>query len=284
MTVSRWGALAGALLLAAPVAAPARAAAQDVAQDQEPLVRAFEFAGRGARIGVTVAEIEGDDAKQPKSGVVVEVVSPGGPGEKGGIKTGDTITEFDGERVRSVIQFSRLVQETAAGRSVAVVLSRAGQRVTVNVTPERRSMSDDFTMRLMDLPRAARIAPTPTPPAALAPRLSVFARGGRLGITVESIDDQLAEYFGVKEGVLVKSVTADSVAQKAGMKAGDVITAINGSKVYELSDVTRLINRVEGDGSFTVDVMREKKPLSLKGKVEMRETPARARARVRTQI
>jgi len=281
MTVSRWGTLAGALLLAAPVAAPARAAAQE----REPLVRAFEFASRGARIGVTVAEIEGDDAKQPKAGVVVETVSPGGPAEKAGIKVGDAITEFDGERVRSVLQFSRLVQETAAGRNVAVALSRGGQRLTVNVTPESRSLSDDFNMRLLDIPRAARIVPTPTPPAApLAPRFSMFGRGGRLGITVESLDDQLAEYFGVKEGVLVKSVMADSVAQKAGLKAGDVITAINGSKVYEMSDVSRLINRVEGDGSFTVDVMRDKKPLSLKGKVELAETRPRARARVRTVI
>lgn len=280
MIVSRWGALAGALLLAAPAAAPARAAAPD----QEPLVRAFEFAGRGARIGVTVAEIEGDDAKQPKTGVVVETVTPGDPADKAGIKSGDTITEFDGERVRSVLQFSRLVQETPAGRSVAVALSRGGQRVTVNVTPESRSVSDDFSMRLLDIPRAARIAPTPTPPAPLAPRLSIFGRGGRLGITVESLDDQLAEYFGVKDGVLVKSVTADAAGQKAGLKAGDVITAINGSKVYEASDVTRLINRTEGDGSFTVEVMRDKKPLSLKGKVETPETRPRARARARTII
>ena len=280
MIVSKWGALAGALLLAAPAAAPARAAAPD----QEPLVRAFEFAGRGARIGVTVAEIEGDDAKQPKTGVVVETVTPGDPADKAGIKSGDTITEFDGERVRSVLQFSRLVQETPAGRSVAVALSRGGQRMTVNVTPESRSVSDDFSMRLLDIPRAARIAPTPTPPAPLAPRLSMFGRGGRLGITVESLDDQLAEYFGVKDGVLVKSVTADAAGQKAGLKAGDVITAINGSKVYEASDVTRLINRTEGDGSFTVEVMRDKKPLSLKGKVETPETRPRARARARTII
>lgn len=282
MIVSRWGTLAGALLLAAPVAAPARAAAQD----REPVVRAFEFAGRGARIGVTVAEIEGDDAKTPKSGVVVETVSTGSPAEKAGIKTGDTITEFDGERVRSVMQFSRLVQETPAGRSVAVALSRGGQRMTVNVTPETRTLSDDFNMRLLDIPRAARITPTPTPPAAplAIPRMSLFGRGGRLGITIEAIDDQLAEYFGVKDGVLVKSVTADSAAQKAGLKAGDVITAINGSKVYESSDVTRLINRIEGDGSFTVDVMRDKKPLSLKGKVETPETRPRTRARARTVI
>ena len=284
MTVSRWGTLAGALLLAAPVAAPARVAAQD----QEPLVRAFQVANRGSRIGVTVAEIEGNDAKQPKAGVVVESVSPGEPADKAGIKAGDAITEFDGERVRSVLQFSRLVQETPAGRSVAVALSRGGQRLTVNVTPESRSFSDDFSMRLLDLPRAARIAPTPTPPAAPlalpSPRLSVFSRGGRLGITAESLDDQLAEYFGVKEGVLVKSVTADSAAQKAGLKAGDVITAINGSKVYEMADVSRVINRVEGDGSFTVDVMRDKKPLSLKGKIEVPETRARARTRARTVI
>jgi len=274
--------VAACVLLATPAVAPARAAAQD----REPLVRAFEFAGRGARIGVTVAEFDAEDAKQPKAGVLVETVSPGSPAEKAGIKVGDAITEFDGERVRSVMQFSRLVQETPAGRSVAVALSRGGQRVPVNITPESRSMSDDFTMRLLDVPRTPRIAPTPAPPALMSPFPGVTVLGGgrRLGITTESLDDQLAEFFGVKEGVLVKSVVADSVAQKAGLKAGDVITSINGSKVYETSDVNRLMNRVEGDGSFTVDVTRDKKPLSLKGKVETRDARARTRARVRTVI
>jgi serine protease Do len=286
MNVFRRRSLAGGLALVVAMAAPAPAAAQD----REPLVRAFDALGRGAQIGVTVTDGESNDSKQPKAGVVVETVNPGGPADKAGVKAGDTITEFDGERVRSVVQFSRLVRETAPGSSVPAALSRGGQKVNVTITPEHRSMSDDFTFRYMDIPR---VAPTPRPPSPPAvPRavrpfddgaltlLRGFGSGRRLGITIESIDDQFAEYFGVKEGALVKSVLDGSVAQKAGLKAGDVITAINGTKVYDTSDLNRAMERLEANGDFTIEIMRDKKPQTLKGKLEARDT--RARTRVRT--
>ena len=66
----------------------------------------------------------------------------------------------------------------------------------------------------------------------------------------------------------MKSVLDGSAAQKAGIKAGDVITAINGSKVYESSDVNRAMERLETGGEFTVEVVRDKKTQSLKGKIE----------------
>jgi serine protease Do len=285
MNVFKWGSLAGGLALAVVTAGPATA----VAQDREPVVRAFDALSRGAQIGLTVTDVDSSDAKQPKAGVMVETVTPGGPADKAGVKAGDTITEFDGERVRSVTQFSRLVRETAAGNAVPASVLRGGQKVTVTMTPEHRSMSDDFAFRYMDIPRVAPTPRTPMPPA--APRavrpfddtpmtlLRGFGSGRRLGITIESIDDQLADYFGVKEGALVKSVLDGSAAQKAGLKAGDVITAINGTKVYDTSDVNRAMDRLETNGDFTVDVMREKKPQTLKGKLETREM---ARTRIRT--
>jgi serine protease Do len=115
--------------------------------------------------------------------------------------------------------------------------------------------------------------------------LDLFSRvlnTGRLGVTIETLDTQLAEFFGVKEGVLVKSVSADSVAAKAGLKAGDVITAVNGRKVYDASDVTRAIDRTESNGDLTIEVMRDRKTLTLKGKLEAGET--RVRTRVRTIV
>ena len=102
---------------------------------------------------------------------------------------------------------------------------------------------------------------------------------GRLGITIETLDAQLAEFFGVKDGVLVKSVAPDSSAAKAGLKAGDVITSINGRKVYEASDVTRAIDRTESNGDLTIDVTRDKKTQTLKGKLDARDTGARSRIR-----
>jgi S1-C subfamily serine protease len=86
----------------------------------------------------------------------------------------------------------------------------------------------------------------------------------------------------VKEGVLVRSVAADSSASKAGLKAGDVITAVNGRHVYDSSDITRALDRVESNGEYTVDVTRDRKTLTLKGKLEAREI--RSRTRVRTTV
>lgn len=283
MTVSRWGALAGALVVLAGAGAPAQVSAQS------SVSRAFELVGRGAHIGVTVEDLEGDDAKL--RGVRIETVTPDGPADKAGLKAGDTISEFDGERVRSMLHFSRLVQETPPGRAVPVTLSRGGQRMNVTITPERRSWSDDFGVRMLDVPRT-RVTPMPTPPVApRAPRppamalpeffdspgLFRFSSGRRLGVTIEGIDDQLAGYFGVKEGVLVKSVEDGSAAQKAGIKAGDVLTAINGSKVYDSSDVNRAINRMDDGGEFTAEIVRDKKTQTVKGKLEAREPRPRAR-------
>jgi len=288
MKVLKWGALGSAVILAAGLAPAPRAQAQE----RSSVVRAFDVA-RGARIGAAVDTTDPEPGKDAKPGVSIETVDSGGPADKAGIKAGDVVTEFDGERVRSVRQFLRLVQESTPGRSVPVVLSRGGQRVSVNLTPERSTFGDDFNLPLFEtrLGRIARPVPAPpTPPAApRAPRapgvispampFELFngVRTGRLGITMEDLDAQLAEYFGVKEGVLVKSVAQDSAAAKAGLKAGDVITAINGRHIYDSSDVTRALNRVDTDGDVTIEIMRDKKAQTVKGKLEARSTRPRTR-------
>jgi serine protease Do len=285
MKVSNWGALAGALVLAGAIA-PATAHGQS----REPIARLVDVFGRGGRIGVTVRDVGGDDA-QVKAGVVITDVDPGSPAEQSGMKTGDAVTEFDGERVRSARQFTRLVQETPEGRRVQAVLSRVGQRVLVNVTPERNTFGGDFGTRFLEAspappaPPASPAAPrAPRPPAFLSPALPfepplMRLTGRRLGVTIESLDSQLADYFGVKEGVLVKSVVDGSPAQKAGIKAGDVMTGINGTRIYDVSDVNRAMDRLDPNGEFTVDVVRDRKTLTLKGKLETRDTRLRSRTR-----
>ena len=278
MKASREMALAAALVLAAGLTPSGSTHAQIVQ------------IARGARIGVTVQDVEDSDRKDVKSGVVVETVEPSGPADKAGIKSGDAIIEFDGDRVRSVRQFQRLVSESAPDRAVAVALTRNGQRVTVNVTPDQTT-GDDFGFRLLDRPMVVRPAVPPVPAAPRAPRvtptpptppafdwfnddraLTIQTGRGRLGITSESINGQLADYFGVKEGALVKSVEDGSAAAKAGIKAGDVITSVNGSRVYDPSDVSRAFSRLDQGADFTVDVVRDRKTQTLKGKVEPRTT------------
>jgi serine protease Do len=269
-------ALAGALVMTAALA-PATARAQS----RLPRAYALEV-GRGSRIGVTVHNVEdtkdSKDTKDTKAayGVVVDTVDPGGPADKAGVKAGDAITQFDGERVRSVRQFSRLVQETPDGRAVPVALSRGGQTMNVTVTAEAASFDDGFSMRLLDVARAPRPPLPPEPPAApriapaLPPLFGQFFTPRRLGVTIETLDSQLAQYFGVKDGVLVKSVSADSEAERLGLKAGDVITSINGRQIYETSDVNRAIERMDDSDDITIDVTRDRKTQTLKGKLEAR--------------
>lgn len=89
----------------------------------------------------------------------------------------------------------------------------------------------------------------------------VFAFGNhrRIGVSTMQLTKQLADYFGVAEGtgVLVTAVTEDGPAAKAGVKAGDVITAVDGEKVDGSGDLTRTINKKK-DGDVTLTVIRKK--------------------------
>ena len=125
--------------------------------------------------------------------------------------------------------------------------------------------------RPVPAPRAPRAAtPTPLPPGFEA--FSLY-RGNQLGVSVSGLSDQLAEYFGAKTGVLVNDVTEGSAAAKAGVKAGDVIVSVNDLPVDGSGDISRHMQKLQSGDEFTVQVMRDRKPVTLKGKVEV--SPAR---------
>jgi serine protease Do len=102
----------------------------------------------------------------------------------------------------------------------------------------------------------------------------VFRLGrGRLGVNVQELTPELAAYFGVKDGLLVNSVQADTPAAKAGIKAGDVIGAVNGKAVVTASELIKEL--ADKEGEVTIGVTRDKKALSLKATIEPRKAPAR---------
>ena len=91
--------------------------------------------GPGSAIGVRVRDLTAEEASA-SSGVYVEEVLTGTPAQRAGILKGDVVIEFDGERVRSVRAFTRLVSETPPQRRVRAVILRDGLRRALNVTPE----------------------------------------------------------------------------------------------------------------------------------------------------
>ena len=246
------------------------------------------LAGRGAQLGVSVRDLDAEQAKG-QSGAVVEDVRVGSAAEKAGIKKGDVIAEFDGERVRGVRHLTRLVTETPEGRTVKTAVLREGKRVDLSVTPdsgtlahadrnfdllvppmrfEKRMPHDggDMTWTMPHIPDGAWAFEGR--PGEL---FGFKSEKGRLGVRVQELDGQLAEYFGTSKGVLVTSVDADSPAAKAGLKAGDVITAVNGKAVAEPSDLIEVVQGVDDGATLTVDYTRDKKAQSAKAALPARE-------------
>ena len=288
------------VVLAAGVAAAvsslvAQAPAPQVEKQARPRVMMLD--GRGAQLGVMVDDLSADELKtlgSAASGVRIEEVDQDSPAAKAGLREGDIVIDVDGDRVRSARQFSRLIQETPAGRSVALGIVRDGQRQSISVTPEARAFglgwdSDrierDFGRSLRELePRLREIEPRLRE---LQPRLREFPYNGpmdfnfdfvpgwssprsRLGIQLEELTPQLAEYFGAKTGgVLVSSINSGSPAEKAGLKAGDVITSINGDAVRDSDDLIDELRALEGQ-DVTIGILRDKKESTVKATLEAR--------------
>ena len=254
------------------------------ASRNSPSLRVFE--GRGAQLGVMVSDIA--DAKT--SGVRIDEVNPDSPAEKAGLREGDIVVEFDGERVRSARQFTRLVQETPDGRAVKIAVMRNGQKQVLDATPEAGRMAWNFGIdsdRLKEeIERGLREYPRPfsvEPPEFefryddrgprrfeyRLPEMVMPYMGGRarLGVSVQSLTPELEEYFGAKNGgVLVSSVAPDSAAAKAGVKAGDVITTINGRGVNDTGDLLQELRELSGE--VTIGVVRDKKAMELKATLD----------------
>jgi C-terminal processing protease CtpA/Prc len=247
---------------------------------------ALVLEGLGSVIGVSIrdltpAETTGDASR---GGVFIDEVVEGTPAAQAGFTQGDIVVEFDGERIRSARQFTRLVRETPPGRAVTVAVVRGGSRETVNVTPEARTagslvpgLADRIERSLRRLPRDLNFDFD----FDVQGNRTVIGPRGRLGATLTSLSPQLAEYFGVKEGLLVASVEPDSSAARAGLRAGDVITAAGGTAVRTASDVTRALRQAQPGATTELRVMREKKELTLS--VTAPERPAPRAPRIRTR-
>ena len=270
-------AVAAALVSGPAIAGANRAAPAQRDGDAHERARAevralFDSGADGSYIGVAVSDVEaGAGAAAAAEGAVVTEVVDGAPAAVAGIEAGDVLVEFDGERIRGVRQLTRVVRETPAGRTVAATVLRDGARITVNVTPGERSRPDwRANLRGMAIPERAEAfvwrgdsALLEGLPDVVNGAFASLAGRARLGIRGESVDGQLAGYFGVSAGVLVRHVEEDTVAAAAGLRAGDVITAIDGEQVEDLGALRRRLSALDSGESFTIAIMRDGAATSL---------------------
>lgn len=231
-----------------------------------------EDSGTTAYLGVDIVDITGDrlvplKLKEEK-GVEVTMVDQDAPAGKAGIKEHDVILSMNGTTIESKSQLQRMIRETPPGRIVTLGMSRDGQPMTIKVQLADRSTewphmakAKDFHFEIPPIPNI------PSIPEFEIPNIGVVVvhSSMRSGLMVENLTQQLGEFFGAKNGngVLVRSVEKGSRAEKAGLRAGDVITRIGDQPVHDTSDFSSAMHSRSKGGSISIGVIRDRKEQTL---------------------
>ncbi len=280
---------------AAELSAHAEALAQQVQQDaqekvqqeqdkiQENIDRVFSMSpgivvsstDEGGWLGVEIAEVTAEKAKDLKlsavRGVIVDGVEPDSPAAKAGIKEKDVITQYDGQPVEGAVQFRRLIRETPPGRSITLEISRGGSlqniavelgdRTDVYVRKMKGKMRDFGGAYSFSMPNVEELPDMPE---------VVDSRTPVLGINAEDLTSQLGSYFGAPNnaGVLVREVRPGTPADKAGLKAGDVITKVEGKEVRTLADLRAQLREKSNQASVNMSVLRKGSEIAVTVPIE----------------
>jgi S1-C subfamily serine protease len=244
-------------------------------------------------LGVETHEVTPGDAKELKlpaeRGVFVAGVTEDSPAAKAGLKEKDVITEVNGQRVEGAAQFRRIIHEIPAGRTAQLTVWRDGRAQTLSATLGKAEERHNTWMGATPGAFAFRMPDVQIPDMPsidLDGEMGVLAGGRpRLGIDAEDIGGQLGLFFGAPdgEGILVRSVNNGSAAEKAGLKAGDVITTFNGERVRSLGDLRQKLASQNESKTAKIGVLRNKSEVTLAVELPAR-TPKVHKLMQRTNI
>jgi len=239
---------------------------------REPRARAFMMSDHRGRIGVVVRTDASPETD--KIGAKIEGVTPAGPADKAGLKVGDIITKFNGTSLAAVQAEDE--DESGPGRKLVELARKLEPDDTVQVEFRRGNDTKQTTLVAADLGSSFRMEMPG--PAMIMPRvremeepleLSRMLLGTPWGdLELVSLNSDLGEYFGTKDGVLVVKAPADSTLP---LKGGDVITSIGGRKPANPSHAMRILRSYEKGETVSIEILRKQKRLTVAWKVPARE-------------
>jgi len=260
------------MLAAAALAAPAGA---QLIPDIGP-ASMYNYAAYGpSYLGVVMDNVTSDRLPvlklKEETGVEIMHVDQDAPAGKIGLHEHDVILQFNGNKVESTEQLTRMIRETPAGRTVSLDISRDGQPMNfkVQLADYRTLARANWTKQLAivhavpqgaisfygEVPEADDLSAAPGDGNQPFPGYTT-----RAGMTVENLTPQLGEVFGAKDGkgVLVRTIDKGSAAETAGIKAGDVIRKIGSHVVANRTDFRRILSSHK-KSKVNVVVIREKR-------------------------
>lgn len=196
-------------------------------------------------------------------GVLVNRVADDSPAAKAGIKQGDVIVSMNGKTVSDPDDLQELVRSAKPGDKVSITIARDNKQQQLSATlvgrPNDMSWGDDSHRIVIRESPEMRLDLDNMPDLMELPGMG----HGRLGVQLEDLNSDLGGYFSVPDGkgALVMSVVDGSAADKAGLKAGDVIVKIGDKAIEDSDDATRAIR--SSDGATPIEVVRKGKRTTL---------------------
>jgi len=209
-------------------------------------------------------------------GVEVVMVDHDGPAGKAGLQEHDVIIRLNGQNVVNTESMSKMIHDSVVGTTLSLTVLRGGRQITVNATlAYRGAVEKEAVARMVaaDPPAnfggpvvdefgegdpAAAVAPDP---ASRSRRFlaQVLHTTPFTGLMLETMEPQLAGYFGAPVGVglLVETVAPGSPAAAAGLRAGDVILKADSIDVKSNGMWVRQLHETRGRGILLV-VLRDK--------------------------
>jgi len=195
-----------------------------------PIIDQLRKSGKVVRgwLGVLVQRITPEIAEsmelEDKTGALVADISANGPAEKAGIRRGDVILEFDGEKINEMSELPKKVAMTPPGTKSELVLIRDGKQKRVKV-------------ELGELPEK------------IAKNSKINSKKdieNNLGLVVQEITPQIQNRLGLQdpEGVIITNVLRGSPSWNAGLRKGDIILELNRKEIKDLKDYKKIINKV----------------------------------------
>jgi serine protease Do len=254
-------------LLLAGLALPA-ISAEETQPDPDSLSKhasGYFYAPGRSYLGVDIQDVTADRVSALKlkeeRGVEITMVDGDAPAGKAGLREHDVILEFNGTAVESEEQLRRLIREIPPGRTVTLGISRDGSplKISVQLADHSKVMSQSFPRVVVPaIPRAGDFPRNRMDLPGYAFQIQTYS--STLGVQTENLTRQLGEYFGVKdgEGILIRSVEKGSAAEKAGLKAGDVIVRADNEKLTDRTDLSHILRNHRGGGKLNLVVMRDK--------------------------
>ncbi|MFL6467494.1 MAG: PDZ domain-containing protein [Pyrinomonadaceae bacterium] len=232
----------------------------------------------GSYLGVQTTEVNRENfarfGLRDVRGVAVEKVIEGSPAQAAGLQAGDVIVRFNGQEVGSSRMLTRLINEVSPDHGAKVTVLRGGSERELNVTMGKRPTpkweEGSFNFKFPDnfpnveIPNIDIPKIPPMPKIDVMPNMDVmpnfdenfawhFGSSRQIGVSLVGLTKQLADSFGVAGGAMISEVRENSPAAKAGLKAGDIITEVDGKSVKGNGDLMRAMSeKKEGDVTLTV--------------------------------